>query len=58
MEHIVNFHQLEKCKSHGHGTDFLCDFEGSILLWGKFAITGNREVATLKPNLVTFFNLH
>ena len=50
MKHIVNLHRQWKCKSHGHGTDLLQDFEGSISFWGKFAIAGNSEVATFKPD--------
>ena len=57
MKHIVNLHQLGKCKSHGHRTNPLCDLEGFISLWGEFVITGDRQVATFKPDLVAFFNL-
>ena len=30
MKHIVNLHQLRKRESHGHRTNLLCNFEGSI----------------------------
>jgi len=57
VKHIVNFHRWRKCMLHGHRTNLLQDFEGSISFWGKFAIAGNGEVVTFEPDLVTFFNL-